>query len=358
MKDTNNQPRTKWSRNEIIGVCLVILSVIILFLSPSSLSNLIDTIIARVFPVAIEIFLISNVGVAVIVSVIVGRILERLGFTDGLIRLFLPIMKFFKINPSVIIPGIYNVLGDINAAGRIAGPVLTQAKATKDEQKMAIATMIQSPQSFATFVIGLIALSKFGIPALPVILLSVIAPLIVIPLLLKLTIYRDTKRVELVELPRFTPKTPMLQTLFSSAIEGTELLLLVIIPAIAAVFTVIGVLDFFGIWTYIESGLAYALQILQIEPSTGIVSILASPTLAMAQLIEVVESTDPRLIVGSFVLANSGLPLSVIFGQIPTTWAPISDLNEKEILKSALLGTVIRFITAFVLAYALTPIII
>jgi hypothetical protein len=358
MKDTNNQPRTKWSRNEIIGVCLVILSVIILFLSPSSLSNLIDTIIARVFPVAIEIFLISNVGVAVIVSVIVGRILERLGFTDGLIRLFLPIMKFFRINPSVIIPGIYNVLGDINAAGRIAGPVLTQAKATKDEQKMAIATMIQSPQSFATFVIGLIALSKFGIPALPVILLSVIAPLIVIPLLLKLTIYRDTKRVELVELPRFTPKTPMLQTLFSSAIEGTELLLLVIIPAIAAVFTVIGVLDFFGIWTYIESGLAYALQILQIEPSTGIVSILASPTLAMAQLIEVVESTDPRLIVGSFVLANSGLPLSVIFGQIPTTWAPISDLNEKEILKSALLGTVIRFITAFVLAYALTPIII
>lgn len=358
MKDTNNQPRTKWSRNEIIGVCLVILSVIILFLSPSSLSNLIDTIIARVFPVAIEIFLISNVGVAVIVSVIVGRILERLGFTDGLIRLFLPIMKFFKINPSVIIPGIYNVLGDINAAGRIAGPVLTQAKSTRDEQKMAIATMIQSPQSFATFVIGLIALAKFGIPALPVILLSVIAPLIVIPLLLKLTIYRDTKRVELVELPRFTPKTPILQTLFSSAIEGTELLLLVIIPAIAAVFTVIGVLDFFGIWTYIESGLAYALQILQIEPSTGIVSILASPTLAMAQLIEVVESTDPRLIVGSFVLANSGLPLSVIFGQIPTTWAPISDLNEKEILKSALLGTVIRFITAFVLAYALTPIII
>lgn len=358
MRDFNNQPRTKWSRNEIIGVCLVILSVIILFLSPSSLSDLIDTIIARVFPVAIEIFLISNVGVAVIVSVIVGRILERMGFTDGLIRLFLPIMKFFKINPSVIIPGIYNVLGDINAAGRIAGPVLVQAKATKDEQKIAIATMIQSPQSFATFVIGLIALAKFGIPALPVILLSIIAPLVFIPLFLKLTIYKDTKRVELVELPRFTPNTPMLQTLFSSAIEGTELLLLVIIPAIAAVFTVIGVLDFFGIWIYIESGLASVLQILQIEPSTGIISILASPTLAMAQLIEVVESTDPRLIVGSFILANSGLPLSVIFGQIPTTWAPISNLNEKEILKSALLGTVIRLITAFVLAYGLTPLII
>lgn len=358
MKDANNQPRNKWSRNDIIGACLVLLSVIILFFSPSSLSNLFDVIIARVFPVAIEIFLMSNVGVAVIVSVIVGRILERLGFTDGLIRLFLPIMKYLKINPSVIIPGIYNILGDINAAGRIAGPVLVQAKATKDEQKMAIATMIQSPQSFVTFVIGLIALNKFGISALPVILLSIIAPLIVIPFLLKITIYRDTKRVELTELPRFTPETPILQTLFGSAIEGTQLLLLVIIPAIAAVFTIIGVLDFFGIWAYIESGLGTVLQILQIEPSTGIVTILASPTLAMAQLVEVVESTDPRLIVGSFVLANSGLPLSVIFGQIPTTWAPICDLKENEILKSALLGSVIRLVTAFLLAYGLTPFII
>lgn len=358
MKDVNNQPRNKWSKNEIIGICLVILSVIILFFSPSSLSDLVDVIIGRVYPIAIEIFLISDVGVAVIVSVIVGRILERLGFTDGLIRVFLPIMKYLKINPSVIIPGVYNVLGDINAAGKIAGPVLMQANTTKDEQKMGIATMIQAPQSFATFVIGLIALSKFGIPALPIILLSIIAPLVVIPFLLKVTIYRDTKKVELEELPRFTPNTPLLQTLFSSAIEGTELLLLVIIPAIAAVFSVIGVLDYFGIWVYIESGLTSLLQLLHIEPATGIVTILASPTLAMAQLIEVVESTDPRLIVGSFVLANSGLPLSVIFGQIPATWKPITNLTEREILNSALIGTVIRLITAFVLAFLLTPLII
>ena len=354
----NNQPRGKWSRSEIIGLILVILSIVILFISPNSLSDLIDVIIARVFPIVVEIFLTSEVGIAVIVSVIVGRMLERFGFTDGLIRIFVPIMKFLKINPSVVIPGVYNVLGDINAAGRIAGPVLVNAKATKDEQKIAIATMIQSPQSFVTFVIGLIALSKFGITALPVILLSIFAPLIVIPYLLKKTIYRDTKKVELEELPRFTPNTPILQTLFSSAIEGTELLLLVIIPALAAVFTVIGTLDYFGIWTYIESGLASLLSLLMIEPSTGILSILASPTFAMSQLIEVAANTDPRLIVGSFVLANSGLPLSVIFGQIPTTWAQISDLNEKEILNSAIIGTVLRLITAFLLAFALTPFII
>ena len=173
----NSQPRNKWSKSEVIGFCLVVFSLIVLFFSPSSLSNLFDAIVAWVYPVAIETFLISDVGVAVIVSVIVGRMLERFGFTDGLIRVFVPIMKFFKINPSIIIPGVYNVLGDINAAGRIAGPVLVQAKATKDEQKMAIATMIQAPQSFATFVIGLIALSKFGIPAF--LLASLLTPLII-----------------------------------------------------------------------------------------------------------------------------------------------------------------------------------
>lgn len=124
-----NQSRSKWSRNEIVGMALVLLSIIILFFSPSSLSDMFDVIIARVFPI-VKIFLTSDVGVAVIFSVIVGRILERCGFTDGLIRLFVPVMKYLKINPSVIIPGIYNVLGDINAAARIAGPVLVQAKCT------------------------------------------------------------------------------------------------------------------------------------------------------------------------------------------------------------------------------------
>lgn len=355
MKEPSSQSRNNWSKSEIAGISLVILSIIILFFSPSSLSDLFDVIIARVFPIVVEIFLISNVGVAVIVSVIFGRFLERCGFTDGLIRMFVPVMRFLKINPSVIIPGVYNILGDINAAGRIAGPVLVQAHATKDEQKIAIATMIQSPQSFVTFVLGLIALNKFGIWALPVILLSIIAPLIIIPFILKKTIYRDTKKVELEELPRFTPKTSFLQTLFSSASEGAELLFLVIIPAVAVVFTVIGALDYFGIWRFIEAGLSCLLQAMYIEPSTGILSILASPTLAMAQLIEVVESTDPRFIVGSFVIANSGLPLSVIVGQVPATWAKISDLNENEILISSLIGTAIRFATAFLIAFAVTP---
>jgi len=356
--EVNNANRRKWNRNEVVGLILVALSLLVLLVKPSALSDLFESIIQHVFPIVVGIFLTSEVGIAIIVSVIVGRVLERLGFTDGLIRIFVPIMKKMKINPSIIIPSVYNILGDINAAGKIAGPVLVKAKATKAEQKIAIATMIQSPQSFATFVIGLIALNKFGISSLPVIILSIFAPLVIVPFILSKTLYKDTKQVELEELPRFTPNTPYLETIFGSAREGTELLLLVIIPAVAAVFTVIGVLDFIGIWGTIQAGLSAFLQVLSIEPNTGILSILASPTLAVAQLIEISTSISPSLIVGSFVLACSGLPISVIIGQVPATWAKICDLNERELIQAAILGMVIRLITAFLIAYFITPFII
>lgn len=347
--------RSKWHAFEVIGILLVFASLIILLFAPGSLSKLFDTIIKEVKPIVVDIFLTSEVGIAIIVSVIVGRLLERLGFTDGLIRIFVPIMKWLKINPSVIIPSVYNILGDINAAGKISGPILVKANATKAEQKIAVATMIQSPQSFATFVLGLIALSVFNINAFPLVILSIFVPIIVIPFILSKTIYRDTKRVELEELPRFTPTTKFLQTIFSSAKEGAELLFLIIIPAVAAVFFFIGALKFIGAWGVIESSLSSILTFLSIEPSTGIVSILAAPTLAVAQLANLANTIDPRLIVGAFVIANSGLPLSVIFGQIPITWAETSSLNEKEALGAAIIGMVLRLITACILGYFLTP---
>lgn len=355
--ESSKTSRKKWRPIEIVGLCLVILSFITLLLSPNSLSDLFTSIINQVFPIVVNVFLISEVGVAIIVSVIVGRILERFGFTDALIRVFIPIMKVMKINPSIIIPSVYNVLGDINAAGAISGPVLVKAKATKAEQKIAIATMIQSPQSFATLVLGLVTLNKFNISALPLVLVSIFLPIILVPFILSKTIYKDTKAVELEELPRFTPETRVLDTLFSSAKEGTHLLFLVIIPAVAAVFTVIGILDYFGIWSVISNAMTYCLQWLQIEPTTGIVSMLASPTLAMAQLAEM-NSVTPALVVGGFVLANSGLPLSVLLGQIPVTWKENSDLNEREALKAAILGAIIRIISCVIIALILTPFII
>lgn len=353
---TNNDSRKRWMRIEIVGLALVVISFLTLLISPESISGLFDSITNQVFPIVVNVFLLSEVGVAIIISVIVGRILERLGFTDALIRIFIPIMKVFKINPSVIIPSIYNILGDINAAGAIAGPVLKKAKATKAEQKISIATMIQSPQSFATLVLGIVVLTKFGISALPLILISIFLPIVLVPIILSKTIYRDTKAVDLEDLPRFTPETKFLDTIFSSAKEGAYLLFLIIIPAVAGVFTIIGVLDFFGIWTFIQSGMTTILQWLSIEPETGIVSVLASPTLAMAQLIEF-NNINPAYIVGGFTLANSGLPLSVIFGQIPVTWKENSDLSEKEALMPAIIGTLIRFFSCLIIALILTPLI-
>jgi hypothetical protein len=347
----------KWTAIEIIGTVLLVTSMAMLFAAPETLSGLFDAIVDRVFPVVVDVFLVGEVGIAVVASVIVGRILERLGFTDAMIRLFIPIMRWIKVNPSVIIPSIYNILGDINAAGKIAGPILGAAGATKAEQKIAVATMVQSQQSFATFMIGLVALTALGIRVFPIIVLTVFVPLVLVPFILRLTIYRDTRAVRLSELPRFTPRTTFMKTFFDSSREGIELLLLVIIPAVAVVFAIIGILDYIGIWSPIESGMGAILSSLSIHPETGILSVLVSPTLAMAELGSA-ASIDPRLAVGSFVIASSGLPISVIFGQVPATWAAVSQLNEREAMEAAVIGIVLRFATAFLIGWFVTPLVI
>src|SRR5699024_12589606 len=98
------------------------------------------------------------------------------------------VMHSKKINHAVIMQSAYNLIGDIDAAGKIAEPILVKANATKSEQKIAVATMVQSPQSFATFVLGLMALSVFNINAFPLIILAIFAPMVVVPFILKMTI--------------------------------------------------------------------------------------------------------------------------------------------------------------------------
>jgi hypothetical protein len=343
---------------EILGLILVGLSLVGLFFNPGFIAGLFNAMVDRAFPIIVKTFLTGTVGVAIIVSVLIGRILERCGFTDALMRIFVPITKVLGVNPAVIIPSVYNILGDINAAGRIAGPILKKAGATKDEQKIAIATMVQSQQSFSTFMFGLIALTAVGVKAFVVVVVAVFAPLVVVPWLLKKTIWRDTKAVSLDELPSFTPNTGVLPTLFGAAREGAELLFLLIIPAIGVIFALIGALDFMGIWKPIENNLAWFLSVLSIDPKSGMVSILASPTLAMAQLKDVAATLPPKLVVGSFVLAASGFPLSVIFGQIPAIWSGVTDLNEKEAMGAAVLGAVMRLLTAGAIAIFLTPLLV
>lgn len=356
--NTDTAKKREMKKIEIVGLVLVVTSLLALLLKPEFIAGIFNAMVDRAFPLVVKVFLTGTVGVAIICSVMIGRILERLGFTDALMRIFIPLAKKIGVNSAVIIPSVYNILGDINAAGRIGGPILKKAGATKDEQKIAICTMVQSQQSFSTMMFGLVALTAVGAKAFVVIVLAVFAPLVIVPWLMKLTIWRDTKAVSLDELPSFTPTTDPLATVFGAGKEGAELLFLLIIPAIAVIFAFIGALDFVGIWQPIENALTQLLNILCIDPKTGMTSILASPTLAMAQLKDVAATMPPNLVIGSFVLAASGFPFSVIFGQIPVIWSGCTDLTHKEAMGAAVLGATMRLITAGLIAILLTPLLV
>jgi len=133
---------------------------------------------------------------------------------------------------------------------------------------------------------------------------------------------------------------------------------LLIIPAFAVIFSLIGALDYLGIWKPISDGLSALLSALSIDPKSGMTSILASPTLAMSQLKDVAATMPKNLVIGSFVLGASGFPFSVIFGQIPVIWSGCTDLSHKEAMGAAVLGAVMRIITAGLVAIFLTPLLI
>ena len=345
-------------RIEIIGLGLVCLSLLGLLFSPQSISGIFDAMLNKSYPIMVKVFLTGKVGAAIIISVLIGRILERCGFTDALMRLLLPITRIIGVNSAVLVPSVYNILGDINAAGRIAGPILVKAGATKDEQKIAICTMVQSQQSFSTFMFSIIILTAIQAKVFVVILLSVFAPLLIVPALMKMTIWRNTRAVPLNEMPRFTPEADLLTTIFGAAREGAELLFLLIIPAVGVIFALIGALEYVGVWKPIESGLTSLLTALSIDPKSGIVSILASPTLATAQLKDIATTLPPETVIGSVVLAASGFPLSVIFGQIPAIWSDTTELTHLEALGAAVTGAVMRLITAGLIAIFLAKLLL
>ena len=342
---------------EYVGLVLVALALIGLFFGASQIAETFDAMVNRAYQI-IGIYITSRtIGAAIIVSVMIGRILERLGFTDALVRIFVPIMKYVGVNSSVVIGVIYNILGDVNAAGRISAPVLMKAGATKDEQKIAIATLCQAQPSFSIFMLGILALSIAEIRVFPVIIVALFLPIVLVPLIFRLTLWRDTKPVTLEELPRFTPNTPALQTVFSGAKEGAELVFLFIIPAGIVIFAIIGALEYFGVWQPFNAALTSFLTAISIEPETGLLTILVSNTLAMGILVDMLRSAPiaPQLVIGSFVLACSGFPLQVIFGQIPAVWAPLTDLSEGECISAALIGSLFRLGYAVLVAILLTP---
>lgn len=358
-KDQKDQDRSKLEPIEYVGFAVIGLSLIGLFFFSDHIANVFDAMFNKAYLIFGFYITSRNLGAAIIVSVMVGRILERLGFTDALMRIFVPIMRYLKINSSVVVGAIYNILGDVNASGRIAAPVLMKAKATKDEQKIAIATMCQAPSSFSIIVLGILALSLAEIKVFPVIIVAIFLPIVLVPMVLRL-FWRDTKAVNITDLPRFTPTTTIINTIFGAAQEGAKLVFLFIIPAGVVIFALIGALEYFGIWDPFVAMLGTALSAMNIEPETGVLTIITSNTLAMSTLVEMLRDNAiaAKLVVGSFVLANSAFPMQVPFGQIPAVWAPIVDLSEGECMQAAAVGVLVRLIYAVLCAMFLTPFVI
>ena len=337
---------------EKVGMFMVFLSLFFLLWKPAAIGGLFSAMFAKAAPIVLNVYVAGPIGAAIIISVAMGRILERLGFTDALMRIFVPLMRYIGVNAAIAIPSIYNILGDVNAAGRIAGPILQKAGATKDEQKIAIATMMQNPSSFSILVFGIIAMANAKVSAFPVIILGVFLPVIIVPLILKLTIWRNTRPVKLEDLPTFTPNNPFLSTVFTAGREGAEVLYLLIVPACAIVFAFLGMLDYWGLYKPLEYALSSLMVMCNIHPETGVVAIFAGGTLALAQIKDIAVNIPPGQVVGLFILASSS-PLQVIFGQIPAVWSGCSDLNEREAMVAAIIGAIIKLITAAIFAWAL-----
>ena len=70
----------------------------------------------------------------------------------------------------------------------------------------------------------------------------------------------------------------------------------------------------------------------------------------MAQIKDIAMNLTPQMIVGSFVLASSGFPLQVIFGQVPVIWTASTDLSHRDCIVAATIGAAIRLATAGIFA--------
>lgn len=357
-KTESELQRQKWQPFEYVGLVLLIVILACVFFFDKEFSGMFDAMFTRAYKMfEFYLFGASKLGAAIVVSVMTGRVLERLGLTDALMRLFLPVMKLIKVNAAVVVGVIYNILGDVNAAGRIAGPVVMKAGCTKDEQKIAIATMCNAPCSFSIIVLGIIALSAAGINPLPVMIVGIFLPIVLVPALLKL-FWRNTKAADIKDLPRFTPNTSAMDTLFGSAREGAQLVFLFILPAGCVVFALIGIMEYFGIWPVVTDVLGGFFSMIGIEPMTGVDTIMTAGTLAMKNLgtyltdgtIIATTAAVKKLIVGSFILANSAWPIQVPLGQIPAVWNGVVDLKNGEIMRAALIGCFLRLVYAAVVA--------
>lgn len=354
----NTTSKRGWTKASIIGICVFALFMAALLFAPGHVAGVFTLMAEESFANVFQTYILGYIGASIVVAVMVGRLLERAGVTDGLVKLFTPLSRLLKMNPTVLVPAIYNFLGDVNAACKITAPILQRANTTRDEKRIAIVTLMQYPPSFGCFLFGISCLALAGVNAFLIIVISYIIPLFLFPLILKSTIYRDCayKNVD-EEIPTFTPTNSVVNVIFDGVIEGADVLFRIIVPTACAIFAGIAFLKYFSVWQYIEAVIVWVLELCNIESSTGIFSILVSGALSLPKLMELMQtvSLSPSVVVSSVMLGSACSQLVLPLSNIPIMWQKNSDLTFGEVVRSALLGTVMRLAWCAITGYLLVP---
>lgn len=349
-----------WGKWATIGLVVLILFLAALLFIPQHVSGWFDAMAQKALNTVVKNWIVGATGVATIIAVMTGRILERLGMTDALVRVFRPISKLLNINPTFMIAGVYNFLGDANAAGKISAPIMKKAGATENEIMIAIATMFQFPPTFASFMLGIACLSAAELNAFVVLIFSVFIPLVLCPLVLRFTIYRNCKYVEVDDIPTFTPTTNVMDTVFGSAIEGAQTLYLNIVPVACAMFAIIATLEYFGVWQFIQDGLYWICNLCAIDPESGVMNMIVAATVGFPALTERIlagEAVAKGVVIATFMIGTSSFPITLPLAILPRLWSEATGVKQSRALLACLIGIVFRFICCAIVGHLIAPLI-
>lgn len=351
----------KWDTTTIVGLIIFLVFMVALLIVPQHVAGIFSAMSKKAFEFGVQNYLMSVIAGSIIVSIMVARLLERGGVTDAMVKLFTPVSKLLRVNPTTLVPGIYNFIGDVNAAGKITAPILQDANTTKDEKKIAIATMMQMSPAFGAFLIGINLLAAGQVNAFFVIVMVYLVPLFLVPLVLRWTIFRNCEYKDVMkDIPSFTPKEKsVVDTLFNGAIEGADTLIRLIMPTCCAVFAIVAVLEYIHVWPTIEAGFQWVLSLCNIEPTTGITSLLISGIIGMPPLIEMIQNGTaiaPGMVVSSMMFGAACMNFVLPLVQIPILWNKGTDLKFGEAIQASLVGWVVRMISCALMGYLIVPI--
>lgn len=343
-----------WGVWDIVGVISLVISILgLLFFTPE-ICGAFDYVFQDVHQTAVQTFLgAGGIAGAVIASICTGRLLERLGVSDGLVKLIVPFAKVLKINPTVFLPVIYNVLGDATVAARITFPSLRKAGCTKHEMKIAMATMLNVPTAFSTMMVGLVMLNLANVNAVPVLFINLIFPIFVVPLISRIW-WRDTKYVPMEKVPKFTPKGNFFTIFCDSAMEGMSLVVNILVPSLAAIIIIISFLTYFGVWQYVEIVLTAFFKIINVYPEAGTLSMVVSPLVGFNLVIEALNSgavISKAIVISTFLLGNSGCIMNLTFTQLPMMLPQETGLSAGECIWAMLVGWFFKLGTCFLIGF-------